>query len=95
MGLGGGDALPSLAGVKERDRDRGRVVEDFADGRGLFADGLGLDSLDFATVVVRLQQAVGVDPFQGGRVARLPRTIGELIALYDCAGESPGSSSES
>jgi acyl carrier protein len=42
---------------------------------------LGLDSLDLALVVVRLEQALGVDPFRrrGGPV----RNVGELIAAYE------------
>jgi hypothetical protein len=86
-----GQIRGSTVGVlREVLADRGRVVEDLGDARGLFADGIGLDSLDFATVVVRLQQAVGVDPFGGGQVAQLPRTVGELIAIYERAGAPPG-----
>ena len=49
---------------------------------GTALDGsLGLDSLDFAEVVVRLEQAVGVDPFADGAVDNL-RTIADLAALY-------------
>lgn len=42
---------------------------------------LGLDSLDFAEVVVRLEQRFGFDPFAHGMVERL-QTVGDLAALY-------------
>jgi acyl carrier protein len=42
---------------------------------------LGLDSLDFAEVAVRLEQAFGFDPFSAGTVNRL-RTVADLAALY-------------
>lgn len=44
--------------------------------------GLGLDSLDFAEVVVKLERAFGTDPFASGRVDRL-QTVGDLAALYE------------
>jgi acyl carrier protein len=42
---------------------------------------LGLDSLDFAEVVVRLEQAFGFDPFSSRAIDQL-RTIDDLAALY-------------
>ncbi|MGE0446377.1 MAG: acyl carrier protein [Vicinamibacterales bacterium] len=42
---------------------------------------LGLDSLDFAEVVVRLEQRFGFDPFAGAAIERL-QTLGDLAALY-------------
>lgn len=42
---------------------------------------LGLDSLDFAEVVARLEQRFGFDPFSGGAIDHL-RTVGDLAALY-------------
>ena len=68
---------------------RGRDVADWTDAMGLFAGGLGLDSLDFATLVVRLEQQTGYDPFRSGDQDRLPRTLGELISIYERRG--PGS----
>lgn len=43
----------------------------------------GLDSLCFAILVVRLEDMTGRDPFGSGEEPRFPRTIGELIALYE------------
>ncbi len=42
---------------------------------------LGLDSLDFAEVIVRLEQTFGFDPFAERAVDRLA-TLGDLAALY-------------
>ncbi|UCF68990.1 MAG: hypothetical protein JSV80_06820 [Acidobacteriota bacterium] len=45
---------------------------------------LGLDSLDWATVVVRLEEETGVDPFQEG-LSRELNTIADLVELYAAA----------
>lgn len=42
---------------------------------------LGLDSLDWAAVVVRIELETGVDPFAEGTIGRL-KTVGDLIDLY-------------
>jgi len=41
----------------------------------------GLDSLCFAILVARLEDATGVDPFV--RNEAMPMTLGEFVALYD------------
>jgi hypothetical protein len=43
----------------------------------------GLDSLCFAILVSRLEDATGRDPFASAKAAEFPRTIGELIAFYE------------
>lgn len=45
----------------------------------------GLDSLCFAILVARLEDALGVDPFETVDEAAFPATIGELIGLYERA----------
>jgi hypothetical protein len=45
----------------------------------------GLDSLCFAILVARLEDATGLDPLGSAGGARFPRTIGEFVALYDAA----------
>ena len=45
----------------------------------------GLDSLCFAILVARLEDALGADPFTATGDGRLPSTVGELIAFYDAA----------
>jgi acyl carrier protein len=59
--------------------DSGRDVPDIQDD-SVFGTAIKLDSLDFAVVVVQLEQALGVDPFRKG--ARPVQTVGELIQLY-------------
>jgi len=43
---------------------------------------LGLDSLDYAELVARLESEFGFDPFAAGAPAEI-RTIRDLTALYD------------
>jgi len=45
----------------------------------------GLDSLCFAILVARLEDAIGVDPFTTSSDGHFPNTLGELIAFYDAA----------
>ena len=45
----------------------------------------GFDSLGFAILVARLEDALGADPFTSAGDGRLPSTVGELIAFYDAA----------
>jgi hypothetical protein len=41
----------------------------------------GLDSLSFALIVARLEDALGVDPFE--TVDRFPVTFGDFVSLYE------------
>ncbi len=41
----------------------------------------GLDSLSFALIVARLEDALGVDPFES--VERFPVTFGDFVRLYE------------
>ncbi|NOS80344.1 MAG: acyl carrier protein [Nitrospira sp.] len=43
--------------------------------------GLGLDSLDWAAVVVRLEMETGIDPFATGSAGAL-KTVSDLVDLY-------------
>jgi acyl carrier protein len=43
----------------------------------------GLDSLSFALIVARLEDAVGFDPFESAEDTRFPITFGEFVRLYD------------
>lgn len=45
---------------------------------------LGLESLDFAEVVVRLEQVFGKDPFSEGTIPEV-RTLHDLCSLYEPA----------
>ena len=43
----------------------------------------GMDSLFFAVLVSRLEDAIGADPFATAKASDFPRTIGELIVFYE------------
>jgi acyl carrier protein len=43
----------------------------------------GLDSLGFALLVVRLEDALGFDPFGSDDVASFPVTFGDFVKLYE------------
>ncbi len=45
----------------------------------------GLDSLCFAVVVVRLERALGIDPFSASEDAAFPVTFGQFVSLYEHA----------
>ena len=47
----------------------------------------GLDSLCFAIIVVRLEDALGIDPFLSSPAgaARFPVTFGDFVARYERA----------
>lgn len=49
----------------------------------LFAEGLGLDSLETAELSALLEDTHGTDPFQE---AEMPQTVGEIFAFYEGAG---------
>jgi len=43
----------------------------------------GLDSLSFALIVARLEDAVGFDPFDTDQEMRFPVTFGDFVRLYE------------
>ena len=43
----------------------------------------GLDSLSFALIVVRLEDALGFDPFDADEDVKFPVTFGEFVGLYE------------
>jgi acyl carrier protein len=43
----------------------------------------GLDSLCFAILVSRLEDATGNDPFIAAKASEFPKTVGDLIAFYE------------
>lgn len=44
---------------------------------------LGLDSLSFALIVVRLEEALGFDPFDAAEEVKFPVTFGDFARLYE------------
>ena len=47
----------------------------------------GLDSLSFALIVARLEDAVGFDPFDSDEDMRFPVTFGDFVRLYESHGK--------
>jgi acyl carrier protein len=45
----------------------------------------GLDSLCFAILVTRLEDALGVDPFTASEDALFPVTFGDFVGFYENA----------
>jgi acyl carrier protein len=43
----------------------------------------GLDSLSFAIIVARLEDALGVDPFNTAEALDFPVTFGDFVRLYE------------
>jgi acyl carrier protein len=43
----------------------------------------GLDSLSFALIVMRLEEAFGFDPFDSTEDVRFPVTFGDFVRLYE------------
>lgn len=58
---------------------RANKSTDVDNDSSLFADGLGLDSLETAELSSMLEDEVGSDPFSEGLV---PETLGELLGFY-------------
>lgn len=49
-------------------------------GTRLYADGIGLDSLETAELSAVLEDTYGTDPFQS---ATMPQTVGDILGFYD------------
>ena len=43
----------------------------------------GLDSLSFAIIVARLEDALGADPFSSDQAIDFPVTFGDFVRLYE------------
>jgi acyl carrier protein len=47
----------------------------------LYAEGIGLDSLETAELSAVLEDELGSDPFSDG--GELPQTVGDIVDFYD------------
>ena len=63
--------------AKEQSRKLARLSDDLK-----LLDS-GLDSLSFALIVARLEDAVGVDPFDSEENLKFPVTFGDFVRLYE------------
>jgi acyl carrier protein len=63
------------------------VPDELTDDLGLYAEGLGLDSLEAAELSALLEDEFGSDPFSAALQAGddLPETVGEIAAFYRVA----------
>ncbi len=61
--------------------EQGKTLPPLTDDLALLESGL--DSLCFAILVSRLEDATGGDPFSSAKASEFPRTVGELIAFYE------------
>jgi acyl carrier protein len=43
----------------------------------------GLDSLSFAIIVARLEDSLGIDPFNAADAVEFPVTFGDFVRLYE------------
>lgn len=55
----------------------------------LYAEGIGLDSLETAELSAVLEDELGSDPFSDGQI---PETVGDIVDYYD--GEKPAASAD-
>ena len=62
-------------------REQDRTLAPLADDLKLVQSGL--DSLSFAIVVARLEDSLGVDPFNASGTVELPVTFGDFVRLYE------------
>jgi acyl carrier protein len=60
-------------------REQQRSLAPLADDLKLSQSGL--DSLSFALIVVRLEESLGMDPFEA--VEKFPATFGDFVRLYE------------
>jgi acyl carrier protein len=63
--------------------EQNKVLAPLADDLPLLNSGL--DSLCFAVIVARLEDALGVDPFSADSDAPFPMTLGDFIRSYENA----------
>ena len=61
--------------------EQGKRLAPLRDDLVLFESGL--DSLCFAIVVVRLEMALGADPFSSDEERDFPVTFGQFVAAYE------------
>jgi acyl carrier protein len=62
-------------------REQKRKLARLSDGLKLLDSGL--DSLSFALIVMRLEEALGFDPFDVADEVRFPVTFGDFVSLYE------------
>lgn len=69
------DTIKSFLVLVDKDAEFDRTT-------ALFADGLGLDSLETAELSALLEDEYGKDPFSSDT---MPQTVGDIVDFYDTA----------
>jgi acyl carrier protein len=64
-------------------REQSKTLGDLSDDTMLLESGL--DSLCFAIIVARLDDALGVDPFESAVDEKFPVTFGDFVKFYENA----------
>jgi len=72
-----------LAEFERVSREQGKPLTALADDTMLLESGL--DSLCFAIIVARLEDATGLDPFQTAAEEKFPVTVGDFVKFYEHA----------
>jgi acyl carrier protein len=72
-----------LAQFKQVGEEQNKQLAPLADDLPLLNSGL--DSLCFAVIVARLEDALGVDPFSADTDSPFPVTLGDFIRSYENA----------
>lgn len=67
--------------MEEVAREHGKILAPLNDDLVLAESGL--DSLGFAVLVARLEDALGVDPFTASEEAVFPVTLGDFVKVYE------------
>ena len=62
-------------------REQQRTLSPLSDDMKLVQSGL--DSLSFAIIVARLEDSLGVDPFNAAETVEFPVTFGDFVRLYE------------
>lgn len=75
--------LKVLSIIEEVAREQDKKLPTLSDDVALAETGL--DSLCFAIIVARLEDALGVDPFTSSDEVTFPVTVGDFLALYENA----------
>jgi acyl carrier protein len=66
-------------------REQDRTLAPLSDDLRLVQSGL--DSLSFAIVVARLEDSLGIDPFNAADAVEFPVTFGDFVRLYEDFGK--------
>jgi acyl carrier protein len=72
-----------ISEFEEVAREQGKTLVPLTDDTMLLETGL--DSLCFAIVVARLEDELGLDPFQNVTDEKFPVTFGSFVKLYEHA----------